>query len=113
MLASELAMARRNRHQDPTVAMTREETLCHRAARLRRRGDDRQSMQLLKAAAHENTEDPKLWVLYGVQCTRLGRFDTAVQALSHAAWLRDRAGEPAKARVTRELAAKYSSCEAA
>jgi hypothetical protein len=70
-------------------------------------------MLLLKAAAHESTGDAKLWVLYGIQCTRLGRFDTAVQALTHAAWLRDRAGEEAKARVTRDLIAKYDGREAA
>ena len=102
-------MARRNRFADPTVGLSREETLCLRAARLERKGESRQAMQLLKAAAHENTNDAKLWVFYGVQCTRVGRFDTAVQALTHAAWLRERANEPAKARATRALIAQLCS----
>ena len=106
-------MARRNRFADPTVGLSREETLCLRAARLERKGDSRQAMLLLKAAAHENPQDPKLWVLYGVQCTRVGRYDTAVQALTHAAWLRERAAEPAKARTTRALIEQLCSEERA
>jgi predicted TPR repeat methyltransferase len=96
-------MARRNRFVDPTEGLSPVASLVRRAARLRRKGDDRQAMLLLKEAAHGHAEEAKLWVLYGVQCTRVGRFDTAVQALNHAVWLRTRAGEHAKARVTRGL----------
>jgi Flp pilus assembly protein TadD len=60
-------------------------------------------MLMLREAAHENESDPRLWVLYAVQCTRVGRLDTARRALAHAAWLRERRHEPRKAHVTRAL----------
>ena len=70
-------------------------------------------MVQLRDAALENDRDPRLWVLYGVQCARIGRFDVARQALQHAAWLRDRSGEAAKANVTRALIKQLIGDEAA
>jgi Flp pilus assembly protein TadD len=70
-------------------------------------------MVMLREAAHENEQEPRLWALYGVQCARIGRFDVARQALQHAAWLRDRRGESAKANVTRSLITRLIGDEAA
>ena len=67
----------------------------------------------LREAAVENERDPRLWTFYGVQCARIGRIDVARQALNHAAWLRDRADETAKARVTRALITQLIGDEAA
>ncbi|HVU05247.1 MAG TPA: hypothetical protein VHE30_26045 [Polyangiaceae bacterium] len=88
---------------DAELHETREAALCRRARRSRRRGDERRALLLLREAAYENEHEPKLWVFYGLQCARTGRVDEAERALLHAAWLRERAHEPAKARVTREL----------
>jgi Flp pilus assembly protein TadD len=63
-------------------------------------------MLALRQAAHENEYDAKLWVLYGVQCAKVGRLEDAESALTHAAWLRDRRHEPAKAIVTRTILAR-------
>jgi Flp pilus assembly protein TadD len=60
-------------------------------------------MFALRQAAHENEEDAKVWTLYGVQCSRVGRMDEAERALAHAAWLRHRQREPGKARATRAV----------
>lgn len=70
-------------------------------------------MVQLRDAALENEHDAKLWVLYGVQCARIGRFDVARQALQHAAWVRDRRGESSKANVTRALIGRLIGDEAA
>lgn len=70
-------------------------------------------MVMLREAALENEHDARLWVLYGVQCARIGRFDVARQALQHAAWVRDRRGEAAKANVTRALLTQLVGDEAA
>ena len=87
----------------PPIDETREAALCRRAFRFRRRGDDRRAMLLLREAAHGAEHAPKPWVFYGVQCARTGRLDEAERAWAHAAWLRERAHQPAKARVTRAL----------
>ncbi|HEX7670205.1 MAG TPA: hypothetical protein VF395_11505 [Polyangiaceae bacterium] len=93
--------ARRSPLHDPEE--TREASLRRRAARFRRRGDDRAAMLALRQAAHENEENAALWTSYGVQCARLGRMDETERALTHAAWLRDRSNEPGKARTTRAI----------
>jgi Flp pilus assembly protein TadD len=105
-------MARRRVAQE-LLLETREAALCRRAFRHRRRGDDRQAMLLLRDAANENEECPRLWTLYGVQCARLGRRDAAKSALVHAAWLRDRRGEPRKAASTRAVLDRLSPDRAA
>lgn len=60
-------------------------------------------MLLLREASHLREDDPRLWALYGVQCLRSGRVEAGKKALVQAAWLRDRQGEPRKARVIRAL----------
>src|SRR5258706_5688120 len=97
----------------PPVHETREAGLCRRAYRFRRRGDDRRAMLLLREAAHGAEDRAAPWVQYGVQCARMGRLDEAERALAHAAWLRERAHEPAKARITRALRSLLSGTRAA
>ena len=106
-------MRRRSTFAAPPADETREAASRRRAWRHRRKGDERKAMVELRGAAHENEHDPRLWTLYGMQCARIGRRDVARQALAHAAWLRDRAGETAKATVTRALIAQYVDNEAA
>jgi Flp pilus assembly protein TadD len=63
-------------------------------------------MVALREAAMANARSARLWTLYGVQCARLGQLEAASQALSQAIWLRERAAESGKARVTRALLAE-------
>ena len=106
-------MRRRNAGTAPPADESREAGQLRRAFRHRRKGDQRRAMVELREAAHENESDPRLWTLYGVQCARIARFDVARQALTHAAWLRDRRGESAKANVTRALIVSLIDDEAA
>ena len=105
-------MSRRSAN-DPGVPGSRESALCQRAFRHRRKGDQRRALLAFRQAALENDEDPRLWTLYGVQCMRVGQADTARQAIVHAAWLRDRRGERAKAQVTRALLSRLDQETAA
>jgi Flp pilus assembly protein TadD len=91
-------MRRRHLPSPPTP-----EALCRRARRYARRGQARRALLALRQAAHEHEDDPRLWTLYGVQCLRMGRMETARHALMHAAWIRDRRNEQRKADVTRRL----------
>jgi Flp pilus assembly protein TadD len=70
-------------------------------------------MLALRQAAHENEENPAVWTLFAVQCTRVGRMDEAERALTHAAWLRDRRREPGKARTTRAILRRLTGERAA
>lgn len=79
------------------------DVLCRRAWRQRRRGEERRAMVLLRQAAYESEDDPKVWALYGAQCLRMGRMEPGRKALCQAAWLRDRRGERRKAEVTKAL----------
>jgi Flp pilus assembly protein TadD len=93
----------RYRPAAPPPDETHEDALVRRAFRFRRKGEERRAMVALREAALGAEHSARLWTLYGVQCTRLGRLDAAAQALTHAVWLRVRAGETGKARVTRAL----------
>jgi Flp pilus assembly protein TadD len=77
--------------------------LVQRAHRLRRRGEARKAMLMLREACHASENSARLWTLYAVECTRLGRRDDAVEALERALWLRERNRDAARARVTRSL----------
>ncbi|HEX3596834.1 MAG TPA: hypothetical protein VHU80_17110 [Polyangiaceae bacterium] len=97
----------------PSPEETPDQAQLRRAWRHRRKGDERRAMVMLREAALENEHDARLWAMYGVQCARIGRFDVARRALQHAAWVRDRNGEAAKANVTRALIAELIGDEAA
>jgi Flp pilus assembly protein TadD len=106
-------MARRPTFAAPPPDETRDEAQLRRAWRHRRKGDERRAMVMLREAAHENEHDARLWVMYGVQCARIGRPNDARRALQHAAWVRERNGEHAKANVTRAIMADLVGNEAA
>lgn len=82
---------------------SQEERLVSRARRARRRGEHRRAMIALREAACVQGDDARLWTLYAAQCLRAGRRDEAVQALQQATWLRQRARDVERARVTRLL----------
>ncbi len=77
--------------------------LVQRARRLRRRGEARRAMLILREACYASENCARLWTLYAAECMRIGRRDDAVEALERAIWLRERNRDSARARVTREL----------
>ena len=77
--------------------------LCRRVGVMRRRGQPRRALLMLRNAAYTDENDAKLWTLYGAACARMGRRDAARQAWGHAVWLRDRDRDPVRADVTRGL----------
>lgn len=60
-------------------------------------------MIALREAACVQGDNARLWTLYAAQCLRAGRRDEAEQALRQAAWLRQRARDTDRARVTQLL----------
>jgi Flp pilus assembly protein TadD len=93
------------RHRRNKIVETPEplEGKLSRARRCRRRGEERRAMLLLREACFEQSDDARLWTLYGVQCARLGRRDDAIHALGQARWLRERARDTRRAAVTHAL----------
>ena len=85
------------------VGETPEAALCRRARKHRARGDQRRAMLALREAAHANTQDARLWTLYGAQCGRNGKLEAARQAFGHAVWLRERDRDDRRAAITRTL----------
>jgi Flp pilus assembly protein TadD len=79
------------------------EVLVTRARRLRRRGDARAALVLLRQACALDEWRPRTFTLLGVQLAREGRRDEAGRALNQARWLRARAGDKARAAVTARL----------
>lgn len=78
-------------------------TLLSRVRRLRRRGEERRAMLLLREAAYSDRHDAVLWTSYADQCRRAGKREQADQALVHAIWLRERQNDAKRAGVTRLL----------
>jgi Flp pilus assembly protein TadD len=74
-----------------------------RARRLRRRGEQRRAMLILREACHAAEDCARLWTLYAAQCMRVGKRDDATDALTRAIWLRERERDSARAKVTRDL----------
>ena len=74
-----------------------------RARRMRRRGEQRRAMLLLREACHASEDCARLWTLYAAQCMRVGRREDATDALNRAVWLRERDRDAARAKVTRDL----------
>lgn len=80
------------------------EVLVTRARRLRRRGDERAALVLLRQACALDEWRPRTFTLLGFHLAREGRADEACRALHQARWLRARAGDKARAAVTARLA---------
>lgn len=79
------------------------EVLVARARRLRRRGDTRRSLVLLRQACALDEWRARTYTLLGVQAAHEGLVAEATQALKQARWLRARAGDKARAAVTARL----------
>jgi Flp pilus assembly protein TadD len=106
-------MARRSPIAVPPPEESREDALLRRAARHRKKGDERRAMVMLREAALENEDSARIWVMYGVQCARIGRREDARRALQHAAWVHSQNGHVPKANVTRALLKQLVGDEAA
>lgn len=80
------------------------EALVMRSRKLRQRGETRKALVLLRQACALDERRPRVWTLLGVHLARLGFGEDAAQALKQAGWLHARAGEKARAAVTKRLA---------
>jgi hypothetical protein len=81
----------------------RAHTLARRAAGLRRRGDLRRAAVVMREACYTEEGSPVLWVRYADLARLSGKRDQAERALKQALWLRERAGDRARALVIRRL----------
>ena len=95
-------------HHDD-VDQTDTQILANRARRHRRRGEDRRALVVLREACLRDEDNATLWTLYGAWLAEAGKNEDARRALKHALWLRNTAGQPAKARVTRALLGKVAA----
>ncbi|MDI1444754.1 hypothetical protein [Polyangium sp. 6x1] len=87
------------------------EALIHRARKLRQRGDARGAIVLLRQACSHDEWRARTFTLLGALLSDEGRHEEAAMALSHARWLRQRAGEATRAEVTaRLLETELRSC---
>jgi hypothetical protein len=103
-LASRLLM-RLHRGHDPDLPApeARADVLVRQARRWRRRGEHRRAMVALSQACVLRQQDAALWTLYADACVRARRREAAADALGQALWLRQRARDHGRARVTRRL----------
>ena len=90
------------RHVQPTT----EDMLIERARRLRRKGEPRKAVVALREACMRDDAAAWAWTLYGSWLGELGRIGEAESALGHALWLRKRAGDASRVRVTERLLAR-------
>jgi Flp pilus assembly protein TadD len=79
------------------------EGLIFKSRKLRRRGDTRGAILLLRQACSQDEWRARTFTLLGVLLSEVGRHDEAAKALTHARWLRQRAGEGPRAAVTARL----------
>lgn len=87
----------------PDGELDQVEGLIYRARKLRRRGDTRGAIVLLRQACSQDAWRARTFTLLGALLSEDGRHDEAVMALTHARWLRQRAGEGRRAAVTARL----------
>jgi hypothetical protein len=66
-------------------------------------------MLALREACFSAGDDPRLWVLYAVQCLRARRRDEALRALRQSLWLRERQHDERRACVLRAFIAQVES----
>jgi hypothetical protein len=74
------------------------DALIERAHRLRRRGEDRKAIGLLRQACLLDEWRPRPFAMLGKWLLDAGAAAEARERLRHARWLLDRAGEAARAR---------------
>lgn len=87
----------------PTVPEDPVEVLITRARRLRRRGETRRALVLLRHACALDEWRPRTYTLLGVYAAREGLTHEAEQALNQARWLFGRAGQKARAAVVARI----------
>lgn len=97
-----MASRRRSRPQSSSEQPGAESRL-DQVRRLRRRGEERRALLVLREVCFKASGDARLWTLYAAQCWRIGRRDDAKQAFRQALWLRQRAHDEPRARVLRAL----------
>jgi len=81
----------------------RARALARRATGLRRRGDLRRAAVVMREACYLEEGCPVMWVRYADLARRSGKKDQAERALKQALWLRERAGDRARAGVIRRM----------
>jgi hypothetical protein len=81
----------------------RVEALVARARKQRSRGEARKMLGLLREACAFAEDVAWLWTLYGARLAEHGRHDDARRALTHALWLRRKAGDAKRARSTQAV----------
>jgi cytochrome c-type biogenesis protein CcmH/NrfG len=81
----------------------RAEELTARAQKLRRKGELRRAAVTLREACALDEANAKRWALLGDVLFSMGKKEEAADALKQAVYLRERAGEKAKANVVRRL----------
>jgi Flp pilus assembly protein TadD len=77
--------------------------LVRRAASLRRHGELRRAVVVLREACYLYEDDASSWALYGDLARRVGKREQAEHALKQALWLRERRGERGRAQTLRKL----------
>ncbi len=102
-------MPRRRRINEISNQTDRLSTVVRQAKRCRRRGEARKAMLLWREACHLDGESARLWTQYAVACFGFGRDDEARHALSQAVWLRQRARDHRRAKVTGSLVVLFGA----
>lgn len=92
----------------PPRELSATEALLERARRLRRRGDARRALVVLRQAAAIDDWNARAHTLLGAMLAELGSIEEATRAFTRARWLRARAGETGRARATERLLAALS-----
>ncbi|TKC98357.1 hypothetical protein [Polyangium fumosum] len=87
----------------PDGALDAVEGLIDRARKSRRRGDMRGAIVLLRQACSQDEWRARTFTLLGALLSAEGHHGEAAKALTHARWLRQRAGEAPRAEVTARL----------
>ena len=88
------------------------DALMDRARRLRRKGELRRALAVLREACLREEHDAARWALYGALSLDAGRHDDGVKALRHAIWLRHRAGDSVRVGTTQALLSRGGSIAA-
>lgn len=98
---------RRRVHSIPQRVESNE--LVERARRLRRRGERRKALQVLRLACCDDSENASLWGQYGFRAWLEGKQNDAAESLQRAAWLFERQHEPRRAAAIRRLLSRIDA----
>ena len=102
-------MRKKSRNQPCEIdPRERADELTLRAYKLRRRGELRKSVLCLREACGLDEANAARWMILGVRFAELGKRDDAERSMKQSLFLRERAGEKAKANVVRGLLLKLA-----